>query len=142
MRGTSGSGKSTYIRTHFPLATVVSADHFFMRDGEYRFDASKLGEAHGQCLREFVNYLLQRLEPNPLVVDNTNTTTTELAPYAALALAYKYDLEVVTLECDPEVAAARNTHGVPLASVRRMAENITRSQSHIPKYWNPSVVKA
>lgn len=39
MQGVSGSGKSTYIKSTFPAATVVSADHFFINaaTGIYEF---------------------------------------------------------------------------------------------------------
>ena len=43
MRGPSGSGKSTYIQKHFPDAYVCSADHFFIKNGEYVFEPAKIG---------------------------------------------------------------------------------------------------
>ena len=80
MRGCSGSGKSTYIKNHFPDAYVCSADDFWLdKDGNYKFDLSKHGQSHAWCLRKFIDYLEKmRQDPyllNPsscIVVDNTN----------------------------------------------------------------------
>lgn len=139
--GVSGSGKSTLVRKEYKTAVVCSADSYFERvDGEYAFDASKLSEAHGLCLRQFV-----ALVTNPgcdfriteyndvVVVDNTNTTIAEMAPYVALAQAYGHDLEIVTLRCDPVDAAARGKHGVPLESV--IAQSVRLYSRDIPPWW-------
>lgn len=136
--GISGSGKSTRIAKLYPEAAVCSADHYFMVDGEYRFDPSKLPQAHGSCLKQFVSCLQGRLpdgQPPTVVVDNTNTTVAEVAPYAALALAYGYDLRIEILKVDPEVAAARNLHGVPLAGIVKMAERLATLKDSLPPWW-------
>lgn len=129
--GVSGAGKSSFIEGAHPDAEAFSADHFFMVDGEYRFDASKLGEAHAACLRNFTEAIQDGSVA--VVVDNTNTTIAEIAPYAALAQAYGYELQIVTIYCDPEVAHARNTHGVPLAAVQAMSERLNKRE--IPPWW-------
>lgn len=136
MRGVSGSGKSTHAaRLMGDNGEVVSADHFFYNDrGEYVFNPAKLPEAHAECLRRFVA-LLTKGDVSAIVVDNTNTTVAEVAPYAALALAYGATLEIVEVECDVEVAAARNLHGVPLAGVRAQAERLTKSRGDLPPWW-------
>jgi adenylate kinase len=48
MSGVSGSGKSTYAEKLLEQSqgVKVSTDHFFMVGNEYKFDPSKLGEAH------------------------------------------------------------------------------------------------
>lgn len=143
------------------MAIIVSADHFFVdAAGEYRFDPSKLGEAHGACLRSFVSWLQdggkgkvrkvtilrgipgcgkstlieKGLYPlGDLIVDNTSTTVAEIAPYAALALAYGAALEIVTLDVDPETA--HNTHGVPPDAVKRMAKRMVEVEKELPLYW-------
>jgi len=33
MRGVSGSGKSTYARTNYPSATILSSDDYWTKDG-------------------------------------------------------------------------------------------------------------
>lgn len=141
--GVPGSGKSTTIKQWHPGAIVCSADdHFVGEDGVYRFDPTQLPQAHGACLRKFTQ-LVTAYEgswPGDLVVDNTNTTVAEIAPYAALALAYGHELLVVTVECDPAIAAARNTHGVPEAAVKRMAATLAARQ--LPPWWPHDVVRS
>jgi predicted kinase len=146
MSGISGSGKSTYIKEHLPHTLVVSADH---SKGEYRFDPTKLGEAHGQSLRLFAEALadvregiplgsnLARTMPFPydaIVVDNTNLTALELAPYVALANAYGIRPEIITLHVDVETAHARGQHNVPLRTVEHMYATLAKRQ--LPSYWN------
>lgn len=119
MQGVSGAGKSTaaarLLGESAKVAVVASADHYFeTRDG-YKFDFRKLGEAHAACFRSFVDSL-RRMVP-VVIVDNTNTTAMEISPYMLGAAAFGYDAEILSVRCNPEVAAARNLHGVPLAGV-------------------------
>lgn len=138
LAGVSGSGKSTIAA--MCRGEVVSADHFFLdKEGVYQFDPAKLPEAHGWCLRRFVA-LLQDCTAS-VVVDNTNTTVAELAPYAALALAYGYDLRIVIVECDPRIAFERNKHGVPLASVEAQASRLACLAASLPPWWPVEVIK-
>ena len=143
MVGPSGSGKSTYIRKNFPSAAVCSADHYFMKDGEYQFDPSKLSEAHGRCLRIFTTYVQGPYAPSHMVVDNTNTTIAELAPYAALELAYGHELEIVKIAVSEEEmskVAARNEHGVPEKIVKVQADRAARMK--LPPWWPVKLVRA
>ena len=143
--GISGSGKSSYIRENLPGAAVVSADFYFMRDGEYVFDPSQLGEAHKACMRAFIEYCKNPLpgDNNNIVVDNTNTTMMELAPYAAVAGCYDCEVELVVLHCSPLVAGTRNSHGTPMAAVEgqytRLQKLLERDEHgrliQIPPWW-------
>ncbi len=133
--GVSGSGKSTHIRANHPTARVCSADDFFLDSkGFYYFLASLLPVAHGKCLRTFVEDLQNPNLTTDIVVDNTNTTVAEIAPYAALALAYGAELQIVTLMCDVETATARNTHNVPHGAIVRMATNLASRE--LPPWWS------
>lgn len=136
MRGVSGAGKSTYVEKHFPLAKVVSADHYFVNDGKYSFDASKLPEAHGSCLKQFI----QALEGfhDTVVVDNTNTTVAEIAPYYSVAQAYSYAVEIITIVVDPVVAATRNVHGVGYDTVATQQKRLEREAQNFPPWWGHS----
>ena len=144
MRGIPGSGKSTYVRKNFRHALVCSADDFFMEEGQYKFDPSKLSQAHGACLRKFVDGLVQNANntwPYPeIVVDNTNTRLIEVAPYAALALAYGYELEITTILSLPKESFDRQVHGVPLETINRMYSNLMDSMYKFPSYWPHIVV--
>jgi predicted kinase len=136
MMGCSGSGKSTHISGHWPEATVFSADQYFTRSGRYEFDPRKLGEAHAQCLRRYAEAVSDdRWIGATLVVDNTNATMQEIAPYCALALAYGRPFEIVMVRASPEVSAMRNVHGVPLDTVRRQADRCDKTWRDLPSYW-------
>lgn len=137
LSGISGSGKSTIAaalaaNAENGKAVICSADDFFMQDGTYKFDFTKRGAAHAACLRKFVA-LITECE-NDIVVDNTNTSAVEIAPYVALAAAYGVECEIVTILIDPVVAAQRNTHGVPEAGCKRMDAALRSRQ--LPPFWN------
>lgn len=120
MRGLPGSGKSTKARS-LGVATIVSADDFFMRNGVYEFDATKLGEAHAMCRLTAKFAMAKGL---PVVVDNTNCSAWEMRPYVEAARAYGYAVAFVEADApwakDPAECARRNAHGVPLAAIERM----------------------
>lgn len=143
--GPSGAGKTSWTLAHGFSGCAVSADHFFIGpDGEYRFDVTRLGEAHGGCLRMFIGRiagspLRTSDEPYPpIVVDNTNSTVMEAAPYIAAALAYGRRVEILVFRTPADIAAPRNVHGVPEAGVRRMADTIAREwPGALPWHWRP-----
>lgn len=118
MRGIPGSGKSTHAKTHYPTATICSADNYFMDNGVYRFNPTKLGEAHAMCMKQYLDALNARAEW--VVVDNTNIRVSEITPYTLVARAMGYDVEIVRYDCPAEIGAARNAHGVPLVACIRM----------------------
>lgn len=137
LQGVSGSGKSSIASKLADADNICSADDFFMRDGKYHFDPTKLGEAHGACLRKYVSLLLVNAQKGrPIVVDNTNTTIGEIAPYYSLAEAYGYKPVIITVECDPDEAAARNTHGVPVKVCWEMNRRIMLTNAALPPWWN------
>lgn len=135
MRGISGSGKSTYTKKHHPKAEVCSADDFFVKeDGTYAFDASRIRDAHKFCMKRFVDMVREGIEE--IVVDNTHTQLWEFSGYVQVAEAHGYETEIVRMDTPVDVAAKRNTHGVPLKSVQSMAE---RFQKVLP-WWKETVV--
>lgn len=136
LRGVSGSGKSTYAATNYPGALVVSADSFFAFVDGYKFDPTKLSEAHGLCLRGFVD-AAQR--GRNVVVDNTNITVEEIAPYYAIAEAYGREVEIVTFDVPISIAHARNIHNVPLAKVE--GQHFRLWKAILPPRWNHRVVR-
>lgn len=136
LRGVPGSGKSTQTKL-YPDAYIVSADHYFTDSkGVYHFDMGKIGAAHGQCKGRFES-ALKVLKPL-IIVDNTNTTVKELRFYVEAAQAAGYTVEIVRIDCDPEVAAKRNVHGVPRASILKMAERL--SSSKLPDHYPTETV--
>lgn len=139
-RGLPGSGKSTEAREElrlqrsFKKRIIFSADQF-MVDGQgiYTFDPKRLHECHSKCLKSFVDAVQESPKENLLLVDNTNITVAEVAPYAALALTYGHELDVVTIMANAALCARRNTHGVPLDTILRM-ENLMKEQV-FPVRW-------
>lgn len=113
-----------------------------MKGGVYQFVPGKLGEAHAACMRLFIAYLSQATHPhfNPVgkepivIVDNTNTTVVEIAPYYSVAKAFGYDVEIVLFDVDPQVCTKRNTHDVPWKSIVAMHDRIQRLQK--PHFWD------
>lgn len=139
LRGIPGCGKSTYAKKHFPQAKIVSADDFFMQTGEYHFDGEKLSQAHQSCWRAFYEAISQK---EPLViVDNTNTAAFEISPYVLPSEANGYEVSIITLMCDPAVAAARNIHHVPLQTVERMAKRLNEHTKLMPTRWKHQIIK-
>lgn len=52
MRGVPGAGKSTivnYLANKLDTNCICSADLFFMKNGRYEYDRSKIGQAHEFC---------------------------------------------------------------------------------------------
>jgi tRNA uridine 5-carbamoylmethylation protein Kti12 len=149
LRGVSGSGKSTH---GFKLAleanqkgltsAILSADDFFVLrgNGKYDFDPKLLGEAHKACFLGFVSAINR--EVDCVIVDNTNTTAVEIAGYERYATAMGYNVQIVTIACDPAIAAKRNTHGVPEKGVRAMHDRLMREISNMPPWWNKTTIQS
>lgn len=113
LRGLPGSGKSTLAKSlggkHF------EADMYFVRDGEYQFDGTKLKEAHEWC-RSSVGGLMINEEPK-LVVSNTFTQEWEMKPYFDLAKNYGYRVYSLIVE---NRHGGVNEHGVPEDKLEQM----------------------
>lgn len=148
MRGTSGSGKTTYAHQNFPQGIILSSDDYWTKDGgDYRenFNVEKLGAAHAWNLRRYIDKLNDGAylpEETTIVIDNTNTTIAELAPYYAVAQAFQVPVEIVTLMVDPKIALERNVHGVPLAAHSAQYTRLVDQGKMIPKYWKHSVIRS
>jgi hypothetical protein len=155
LRGVSGAGKSALAEEMFCKANkgvvssggsrtiVVSADHYMLDENEeYAFDFSRLQECHGKCLTRYVN-LVQHAAGNngidAVIVDNTNGSLWEVSPYAQLALAYGHRLKVITLICDPAVAAGRSIHGTPASIILAKDLQIRKTAAKMSSRWNQEI---
>ncbi len=79
VRGVPGSGKSTFAKTLG--GTHFETDNYFMIDGEYKFDFTKIKEAHNWCQSEVSNAMLLNYTTGineKIVVSNTFTQEWEL----------------------------------------------------------------
>ena len=124
MQGPSGSGKTFHgerIAREFS-ADLHSADNFpGLYPEEGGFAVALLGAAHGACFKGCIESLQAG---RSVVVDDTNTTALEIAPYVQLAQAFGAEPKIVRIVCDPAKALARNTHGVPAAGHAGQVERI------------------
>ena len=137
MSGISGAGKDTYIRGRFKNPIICSADAFFETDEGYSFNPSQLPAAHGACLRKFIEASQLAWDLNSdehLIVNNTNLSSEELAPYVAIASAYMHPIELVTVHCQPHIAAARSLHVNAIQVLRNMHDRLMARK--LPPFWN------
>lgn len=132
LRGLPGSGKSTYADSIYNK-TICSADDFHMVGGVYRFDPSKAALAHNECFKKYLLAVQNGSNLDNIVVDNTNTTLMELAPYVRVAEAFNRSYRIVQFECSLATSIARNIHSVPHATIVAMQRNLLIEP--VPPYW-------
>lgn len=128
LRGVASSGKSTKAKQlteqYFKLGhsvAVCSADSYFMVGETYYFNKDELGKAHAQCKRLAAEAIRNQI--NVVIIDNTNTRGKEARDYVLLARLAGYEIEILEIpfnHLSAETLAARNTHGVPIETIRSM----------------------
>jgi predicted kinase len=111
VRGLPGSGKST-------LAKLLVCDkdyyhkeadmYFIDREGNYKFEPSKIKDAHAWC-KEEIEFVM-KYEHSPVVVSNTFTQEWEMEPYFELAKKYGYRTHSIIVE---NRHGGVNEHNVP-----------------------------
>ncbi|XP_073954881.1 uncharacterized protein [Choristoneura fumiferana] len=134
MRGVPGSGKS-YLAKQLLLTMcpeslfethILSTDDFFYdAKGVYRHERTRLSEAHYWNQNRAIQAMRQGI--SPIFIDNTNVEIWEMQPYVREGINNGYIIEVL----EPNTAwaksahllAEKNTHKVPLGSIRRMLDN-------------------
>ena len=116
LRGVSGAGKST-VAELFIDSDILSTDDFFMKDGEYQFDANSLVENHMKCTAEadrIMNLATTEDAVHTLVIHNTFTKQWEMTPYLILAEKYGYTVHTLIVENRHE---SKSIHDVPQTAV-------------------------
>jgi predicted kinase len=122
IRGVPGSGKSSLAEHLWSSYVICEADkYFYDKEGNYNFDATKLGEAHKWCQSQ-VEIMMKDNQVNKqyypeIVVSNTSTTEKELQPY--LDLADKYGYKVVSLIVENR-HSGKSVHNVPSEVIDKM----------------------
>ena len=122
VRGLPGSGKSTFANLITNEFSICEADKFFTdKEGNYKFDATKISEAHKWC-REQVEIRMKDNEVNPqfypeIVVSNTFTQEWEMEAYYKLAEQYGYKVFSIIVENRHDGV---NQHGVPAEKLEQM----------------------
>jgi predicted kinase len=116
VRGLPGSGKSTFAKHIWNDYAICEADQYFIdkETSEYKFDASKLREAHEWCRNQvetrMMDHQVNKQYYPEIVVSNTFTQEWEMQAY--LELAKKYGYRVTTLIVENRHGNS-NIHGVP-----------------------------
>ena len=143
LAGLPGSGKSKLAKKLEELHTntrIVSSDRYFMRNGNYEFDPTKLGAAHDRCWNEYlVTFRMSGLffgGGGLLIVDNTNTSPFELAPYVRYATGLRIPALTLFVSRAFELCVRDQIHGVSLKTMQRMSRNLTNTLNDFPSYWN------
>ena len=110
IRGLPGSGKSTMAK-ELALAGYkhFEADMFFEVNGVYRYEASRIRDAHGWC-QQMTRQALSN--GRNVVVSNTFTQLREMEPYHLMTG------KVRVIEAS---GTWQNLHGVPVEILKRMA---------------------
>jgi predicted kinase len=112
LRGLPGSGKSTLAKSIGGIH--IEADMYFMKDGEYQFDVTRLRDAHQWCQEGVEKSMIGLNNPEittqRITVSNTFTQEWEMTPYFELAEKYGYRVHSLIVE---NRHGGVNQHGVP-----------------------------
>lgn len=118
LRGLPGSGKTTLANQLG--GSLVEADRYFMEYGEYKFDASKLKEAHAWCKEQVQNWMETNgrgFDVPRIVVSNTFTQEWEMKSYYDLAREHGYMVFSLIVE---NRHGGKNVHNVPEDKIEQM----------------------
>ena len=123
MQGHSGSGKSTLINDLVQgilkeKSIVLSTDNYFMEDGEYKFDESKLKRYHHQTWLECANIMRNAYQYDEegnlykpfddvewIWLDNTNCKDEDVKKYIDYADLYGYQVSFFRVDGEYESKA-------------------------------------
>jgi predicted kinase len=131
IRGLPGAGKSTLARSM--NLVHLEADMYFMHNGKYNFDASKLAQAHQWCLNQ--TKLNLRAGKN-VVVANTFIRYWEIKPYIELAKAEKIESNIICC-----VGNFRSVHDIDTDTLNKMVKNWQKCQWLKQEIYQPLVKK-
>ena len=105
IRGLPGTGKSKFAQDFYPQYMNLDIEDFFSRDGQYRFDASKIKDAHMWCLSLTKFYLNQG---ESVTVATHFCKEWEIMGYISAGI--KYNAKIKIIVCDTVYG---NPHKVP-----------------------------
>jgi len=117
LRGLPGSGKSTVAKiiSSGSGPTHYEADMYFMKNGKYEFDGSKLRNAHEWCKDMVYRDMLKGVPT--IAVSNTFTQEWEMEAYYELAKEHGYTIFSLVVENRHD---GQNEHGVPTDKLEQM----------------------
>ena len=114
IRGLPGSGKSTEAKKLFGFKHFEADMYFIDENGEYKYEARKIRDAHNWCRLETYKAVENGLN---VVVSNTFTTNREIEPY--FDIADMFGITPVIVECKGKW---KSVHNVPDEVINRMAD--------------------
>ena len=114
LRGLPGAGKTTLAKSSGGMH--MEADKYFMDEGEYKFDASKLKEAHAWCQNAARVWMTNSVPK--VVISNTFTQAWEMDYYFELAKEHGYRVYSLVVE---NRHGGENVHNVPKEKIEEMA---------------------
>tara|TARA_R110000796_G_scaffold215732_2_gene331726 strand:+ start:692 stop:1846 length:1155 start_codon:yes stop_codon:yes gene_type:complete len=133
MRGIPGAGKSTEANTLVGEGVIHSTDTIIEATGDYNGYFAKMVKSgdwseHGRTHHQnFLNAKASIEEGvSPVIIDNTNIKASEPKKYVEAALKLGLDENNITIVDvsnggkTAEILAERNTHNVPLKTIRKM----------------------
>ena len=123
MRGLPGSGKSTLAKKQ--KGTICSADDYFINIlGRYKFDASKIQQAHAWCNQKARKAMDRGVET--VIIDNTNIERWNFEAYLEYAAEFGYNVEYLSPTTpwawDAAECFKKCRHGVPLEVIQSMID--------------------
>jgi broad-specificity NMP kinase len=125
LRGLPGVGKDI-VAGFLDSATapvILSTDNYFIQEGKYNFDKTKLAEAHKATFELFKKAVN---DGTPfIVVNNTNIKQFHYYHYLDYAQRHDYLVSLVTIphnDVSNKELAERNIHGVDQDTIRRMRQ--------------------
>lgn len=141
-RGIPGSGKSTGTMElvkglkHDDFAVCSSDAYPGLYDEDGKFHPELLSKSHPACMAHCIRAMLAEV---PLVIiDNTNVSAVEIAPYMLVAQSFGYEVEIRRYDAGSiDEAHERNTHKVPLDTCIRMNKAM---QEPLPPWWPKETV--
>jgi predicted kinase len=120
LRGVPGCGKTSLAES---LGGVYfEADKFFMINGEYKFDYTKLKQAHDLC--RHTTEAAMSIGHERVIVSNTFTTEEQMHPYLDLAKDYGYRVVSLVIE---NRHGNKSIHDVPEESLIAMESKLRNS---------------
>lgn len=105
------------------LANHFEADMYFVKDGVYQFDRTKLGAAHRWCENQTYRSLVGGFDT---WVSNTFTTKKELKPYFDIAKETDSAIVVMTMN-----GGFKNVHDVPEETLYKMKQRFEHDISEL-----------
>jgi len=123
IRGLPGSGKSTLSGSLKGTTGIIhSTDSYFITDGIYKFDETKLSEYHNRNLEDAIESMEKGI--SPIIIDNTNLIAEYAFTYVIEAKFYGYEIEVAETQnlwrFDIEELMKRNIRDIPRERLETM----------------------